>query len=126
VKSFNLFVTCSIILICLSIITIYSGCSEEKELTIAEIQNNVEKYTDETVKIEGKVTEIFEAQSIENNIYRISDDYGNLLWVKPATNDMPKVGEEVEVTGSIITAASIEGKTYGIVLIEKSEKEQES
>ena len=94
------------------------------EKSIADIESNPSKYENKTVKIKGVVRDsdgvnipIF---GIRGGCYKIDDGTGS-IWVC-TEKGVPSKGAEISVKGKLQSGATIKGKNYGLMIIEKDRK----
>ena len=105
------FISFSILLMTL-VFTI--GCKGATE--IGDVLADTSKYEGEEIVIKGTVAETIWLAAVEKGTYQIGDGTGT-IWV--ITNQPPPAkGLTVKIEGTVQSAFSILGKSYGTVLIE--------
>ena len=91
---------------------------------IADLENNPAKYTNKTVKIEGIVRDAdgvnIPILGVRGGCYKIDDGTGS-IWVC-GEKGVPTKGAEISVKGVLQSGATINGKNYGLVIVEKDRK----
>src|ERR1051325_7536428 len=91
---------------------------------IADLESNPSKYTDKTVKISGVVRDSdgvnIPILGIRGGCYKLDDGTGS-LWVC-SDRGAPTKGVQLKVKGVLQSGATINGKNYGLVLVEKDRK----
>ena len=94
--------------------------------SIADIEANPSKYQNKTVTIVGVVRDADGVNipiiGIRGGCYKVDDGTGS-IWVC-SDEGVPTKGAEVKVKGKVQTGATIKGKNYGLVIIEKDRKFQ--
>ncbi len=91
---------------------LFSGCVSK----IATVQQNIDRYKDQSVSVRGKVQETLTIPGIQTGIYQIKDNSGQ-IWVI-SSNQIPKRGERVLVKGTVSTSIEVLGKKFGTVIRE--------
>ncbi len=91
---------------------LFSGCVSK----IATVQQNIDRYKDQSVSVRGKVQETLTIPGIQTGIYQIKDNSGQ-IWVI-SSNQIPKRGERVLVKGTVSTGIEVLGKKFGTVIRE--------
>ena len=90
----------------------FSGCVSK----IATVQQNIDRYKDQSVSVRGKVQETLTIPGIQTGIYQIKDNSGQ-IWVI-SSHQIPKRGERVLVKGTVSTGIEVLGKKFGTVIRE--------
>jgi hypothetical protein len=92
--------------------------------SIADLENNPAKYTNKTVKIQGVVRDAdgvnIPILGVRGGCYKIDDGTGS-IWVC-GEQGVPTKGAEISVKGVLQSGATINGKNYGLVIVEKDRK----
>jgi hypothetical protein len=92
--------------------------------SIADLEANPSKYQNKTVKLVGIVRDAdgvnIPILGIRGGCYKLDDGTGS-IWVC-SEEGVPTKGAEVVVKGKLQTGATINGKNYGLVFIEKDRK----
>lgn len=92
--------------------------------SIADIEANPSKYQNKTVTINGIVRDAdglnIPIVGIRGGCYKVDDGTGS-IWVC-TDRDVPTKGAEVKVKGWIQNGATIKGRNYGLVIMEKKRK----
>ena len=92
--------------------------------SIADIESNPSKYQNKTVKVTGIVRDSdgvnIPILGVSGGCYKIDDGTGS-IWVC-TDKSVPTKGAEVTVKGKLQSGATIKGKNYGLVIIEKDRK----
>jgi hypothetical protein len=97
---------------CLVILALLAAaCSSDPP--IDRIMSDPRAYVDNTVTIEGKVTDVFSLLVVK--YYTVSDGTGSIAVVTDRT--LPAVGQKVKVRGTVTEVFSL-GRTRLIVLME--------
>ena len=95
-----------------------------KDKSIADIESNLSKYQNKTVKVVGIVRDAdgvnIPILGISGGCYKIDDGTGS-IWVC-SERGVPTKGTEVRVKGKLQSGAVIKGRNYGLVIIEKDRK----
>jgi len=92
--------------------------------SIADLESNPTKYQNKTVTVTGIVRDSdglnIPILGIRGGCYKLDDGTGS-IWV--CTDEgVPTKGAEVKVKGVLQSGATIKGKNYGLVIVEKSRK----
>jgi hypothetical protein len=91
---------------------------------IADLESNPSKYQDKTVTIVGIVRDADGVNipiiGIRGGCYKVDDGTGS-IWVC-SDKGVPTKGAEVKVKGKLQSGATINGKNYGLVIVEKDRK----
>ena len=95
-----------------------------KNRRIADLESNPTKYQNKTVTVTGIVRDSdglnIPIIGIRGGCYKIDDGTGS-IWV--CTDEgVPTKGAQVKVKGVLQSGATIKGKNYGLVLMEKDRK----
>lgn len=92
--------------------------------SIADLEANPSKYQNKTVKLVGIVRDAdgvnIPILGIKGGCYKLDDGTGS-IWVCSEVG-VPTKGAEITVKGKLQTGAVINGKNYGLVIIEKDRK----
>ena len=92
--------------------------------SIADLESNPSKYTNKTVKVKGVVRDAdgvnIPILGIRGGCYKIDDGTGSLLVC--SDKGVPTKGVQLKVKGVLQSGATINGKNYGLVLVEKDRK----
>ena len=92
--------------------------------SIADLESNPTKYQNKTVKIIGIVRDAdgvnIPLLGISGGCYKIDDGTGS-IWVC-SEKGVPTKGSEISVKGKLQNGAVINGRNYGLVIIEKERK----
>ncbi|HEY8561355.1 MAG TPA: hypothetical protein VIL74_13340 [Pyrinomonadaceae bacterium] len=92
--------------------------------SIADLESNLSKYQNKTVKITGVVRDAdgvnIPLLGVSGGCYKIDDGTGS-IWVC-TERGVPVKGTQVRVKGVLQTGAVIRGKNYGLMIIEKDRK----
>src|SRR4051812_5977707 len=92
--------------------------------SIADIEANPGKYQNKTVSITGIVRDAdgvnIPIMGIRGGCYKIDDGTGS-IWVC-TEKGVPTKGAELTVKGKLQNGATIQGKNYGLVIMEKDRK----
>jgi hypothetical protein len=103
-----------------SLATVVSAGSKK----IADLESNPSKYQDKTVTIVGIVRDADGVNipiiGIRGGCYKVDDGTGS-IWVC-SDKGVPTKGAEVKVKGKLQSGATINGKNYGLVIVEKDRK----
>ena len=99
------------------ILILVNSCSSTK---ILNIKNNVEKFKDQEVTLNGEVTETLSIPFVRTGVYQL-DDGSDRIWVLSAKN-IPKRGNQVMVTGTVTVGVELGGKRFGVI-IKETDKE---
>jgi hypothetical protein len=93
-----------------------AGCAPPPpELTIADILADPARYEEQTVELEGKVTDAVGIFSV--GLYAIADDTGEIRVM--TTKGLPATGVELTVRGTVSSGVTIGGKHYGVAISEE-------
>ena len=92
--------------------------------SIADLESNPTKFQNKTVTVTGIVRDSdglnIPIIGIRGGCYKIDDGTGS-IWV--CTDEgVPTKGAEIKVKGVLQSGATIKGKNYGLVLMEKDRK----
>lgn len=103
----------------LSVMLFTAGCSSTK---ISDILANPENYSDKEVSVSGTVTEKYwiDILGVAAGAYQIDDSSGK-IWVIPE-QEPPDEGKKASAKGFVKAAGKIGNRTFGTVIVEKSEK----
>ena len=89
--------------------------------SIADLEKNPAKYTNKTVKIQGVVRDAdgvnIPILGIRGGCYKIDDGTGS-IWVC-TEKGVPTKGAELKVKGKLQSGITVNGRNYGLVIIEK-------
>jgi hypothetical protein len=89
--------------------------------SIADIEANPSKFQNKTVKIQGIVRDAdglnIPILGVRGGCYKLDDGTGS-IWVC-SEKGVPTKGAELKVKGVLQNGATIRGKNYGLVIIEK-------
>src|SRR5215213_6749254 len=92
--------------------------------SIADLESNPTKYQNKTVKITGIVRDAdgvnIPILGVSGGCYKIDDGTGS-IWVC-TERGVPTKGAEITVKGVLQSGATIKGKNYGLVIVEKDRK----
>jgi len=92
--------------------------------SIADLESNPTKFQNKTVTVTGIVRDSdglnIPIIGIRGGCYKIDDGTGS-IWVC-SDEGVPTKGAEIKVKGVLQSGATIKGKNYGLVLMEKSRK----
>jgi hypothetical protein len=92
--------------------------------SIADIEANPSKYQNKTVKITGIVRDAdglnIPILGVRGGCYKLDDGTGS-IWVC-TDESVPTKGSEISVKGKLQNGATINGKNYGLVIMEKDRK----
>jgi hypothetical protein len=92
--------------------------------SIADLEANPGKYTNKTVKIQGVVRDAdgvnIPILGVRGGCYKLDDGTGS-IWVC-SDEGVPTKGVEVTVKGKLQSGITINGKNYGLVIVEKDRK----
>jgi len=90
---------------------------------VADIKDDPNKFHDKQITVSGTVTETITIPILGLGLWELDDGTGT-IWVKPA-GDVPSKGERKSVTGTIKVGMTISNRTFGLILIEKSQQIQQ-
>ena len=93
------------------ILILVNSCSSTK---ILNIKNNVEKFKDQKVTLNGEVTETLSIPFVRTGVYQL-DDGSDRIWVLSAKN-IPERGNQVMVTGTVTVGVELGGKRFGVII----------
>jgi hypothetical protein len=106
----------------LSVCLVVAASSSRK--SIADLEANPSKYQDKTVSVAGVVRDAdglnIPILGVQGGCYKIDDGTGS-IWVC-TEKSVPTKGTEIKVKGKFQNGATIKGKNYGLVIIEKDRK----
>jgi hypothetical protein len=89
--------------------------------SIADLERNPSKYQNKTVKIQGVVRDAdgvnIPILGVRGGCYKLDDGTGS-IWIC-SDRGVPTKGAELKVKGVLQNAAIINGKNYGLVIMEK-------
>ena len=92
--------------------------------SIADLEANPSKFQNKTVKLVGIVRDAdginIPLLGVSGGCYKLDDGTGS-IWVC-SEDGVPTKNSEVSVKGKVQTGAVINGKNYGLVIIEKDRK----
>ena|SRR6188768_2282649 len=92
--------------------------------SIADLNSNPMKYENKTVKIQGIVRDAdgvnIPILGIRGGCYKLDDGSGS-IWVC-SEEGVPTKGAELSVKGKLQSGLTVNGKNYGLVIIEKDRK----
>jgi hypothetical protein len=92
--------------------------------SIADLEANPAKYTNKTVKIQGIVRDAdgvnIPILGIRGGCYKLDDGTGS-IWVC-SEEGVPTKGAELSVKGKLQSGLTVNGKNYGLVIVEKDRK----
>ena len=94
------------------------------EKSIADLESNISKYQNKTVKIKGVVRDSDGVDipflGISGGCYKIDDGTGS-IWIC-TERGVPVKGSEIKVKGVLQSGAVIKGRNYGLMIVEKERK----
>jgi hypothetical protein len=89
--------------------------------SIADLERNPSKFMDKTVKIQGVVRDAnglnIPLIGVRGGCYKLDDGTGS-IWVC-SDEGVPTKGAELKVKGTLQNGAVVNGKNYGLVIVEK-------
>ena len=92
--------------------------------SIADYQANPAKYTNKTVKVSGVVRDAdgvnIPILGLRGGCYKLDDGTGS-IWIC-SDKGVPTKGAKVKVKGTLQSGATINGRNYGLVIVEKDRK----
>ena len=101
-----------------------AGPARAGDKSIADIESNPQKYENKTIKVIGVVRDSdgvnIPILGIRGGCYKIDDGTGS-LWVC-TDKGVPTKGAELRVKGVLQSGATVNGRNYGLVLVEKERK----
>ncbi len=84
---------------------------------ISDINAHPDKYQNKSVTVHGKVTSVTKLPFMEEGFYTLSDGTGEITIV--TKGGLPSEGTEKTVTGTVQSAVTIMGRTFGVTIQEK-------
>lgn len=105
------------LILLLSTAVLLAGCP--KQVTIAEIKADPNRFSGKEVTISGNVTSSFGA--LGQGAYEVDDGTGK-IWVIIQQSGVPGKGARVRVAGRVETGVTFAGRSFGTVLRESSRK----
>jgi hypothetical protein len=94
-----------------------SSCGYTK---IGRITADPARFRNQTVRVEGHVTNSFGAMSVGG--YQIQDDSGKIFVL--SNRGVPSSGSKVTVNGTVIEGVTVMGRTFGTTIQERDHRVQ--
>lgn len=94
------------------------GACALRSPSIAQLQQDPERFHDKTVRLEGTVTSSWGLPLVPFKLYRIDDGTGELTVVSQ-TSRIPTRGARVRVKGKVQEVAVLGGRSLGLHLREE-------
>jgi hypothetical protein len=101
----------------LSAALLLSSCAYTK---IGKITADPTRYRNQTVRVEGRVTNSFGALSVGG--YQIQDETGKIFVL--SNRGVPSSGSKVAVSGTVIEGVTVMGKSFGTTIQERDHRVQ--
>jgi hypothetical protein len=89
---------CSVLLVVLLIF--FTSAASAKEVTIKDIKQNLPKYENEVVTIEGSINKYIEHDKKTTNLYKLRDNWGETIFVR-TSQELPDINKRWVVTGIV-------------------------
>lgn len=99
------------------VLALGAGCATRAR-SIADLSQDPGRYYNKTVTVEGTVTSSWGVPMMALQVYRISDDTGELTVISQR-NRVPGRGARVRVTGEVDEIAMLGGRSIGLHIKEK-------
>ena len=93
-----------------------SGCATTRK--ISQIQADPTRYRDDTVRVQGRVTNSFGA--LVAGVYEVEDETGKIYVI--SRSGVPSKGAQVSVKGTVMNGITVMGKSFGTAIQEQSHK----
>lgn len=98
-------------ILALSAALLLTSCAYTK---IGRITADPARYRNQTVRVEGRVTNSFGALSVGG--YQVQDETGKVFVL--SNRGVPSSGSRVAVTGTVIEGVTVMGRTFGTTIQE--------
>lgn len=102
------------ILFVIIVISLVLGCTDNKNKTIKDINENHKLYENTTVNVKGKVVDLF---LMSRGAYKIDDNTGQ-MWILVSNSDIPDKGVDVTVEGNVLNNITVGSQKYDIAIVE--------
>lgn len=94
----------------------FTGCASTRR--IGQIQADPSRYRNDTVRVQGRVTNSFGA--LVAGVYEVEDETGKIYVI--SRSGVPSKGSRVAVKGTVMNGITVMGRSFGTAIQEQSHK----